>query len=248
MSTTRLAAIVLAVAILACGCGRKSSEPDFKGKSYSAWVTQLKSADRDEDRLEALDAINHIHPADPEPRKELSRLVVPYLAHDDDRFRSRADYLLRNLQPDSRVVGPQLSDLLKSGKQTHSVLSVVEAFGPDGARPAVPGLAAVVGSDDATDAATATKLLGDIGPDAAAAVPALKAALAHPHAARNFRAAVALARINKAPEAAPMLVEVAKAHRNTQVRGSLFDDADIELAKRTLKDTYPDAARAAGLR
>jgi HEAT repeat protein len=178
--------------------GPQSKEPIFADKGLREWIKQLQSKDIYK-RGEALRALAALGPR--------ARAAVPALRKaltDEDPFVCfHAGVALGEIGPNARSAIPALmANFRHKNMWVHGGAAI--ALGQLGGV-AVPDLLRVVEGKDQAARSSAIFVLEKIGPEAKAAVPALKRLLKHRSVTLRIEAASALWRITKDPAAVPPL-------------------------------------------
>jgi HEAT repeat protein len=176
-------------------------------------------------------ALAKLHPEDQQFRRDATERLIARLKDRDDFVRAAASRALAELPPAPEVTAPIWDKALRDADETtvRYALDALVQLGPGG----VPAL---------VDALRFKKLriyvvptLGRIGPDAAAATPALAALIFDKDDRVSHEAVLALARIGpRAKEAVPLLIEAIE-------HGDFSDDPSLAYA---LGKIGPDAAVA----
>lgn len=181
-------------------------------------------------------ALAKLHRGDERFARRAAKLLVEALKSDDPKVRVAAAKALETLDADPEIVRPIMLEALESANEetTIAMLDAVVSLGPAivprlvealklkkarpfvcyvlgelgaGAAPATQALAGLLSDSDEKTQSEAAFALAEIGPDAAAAVPALTKALEGEGPVR-FAAAYALGRIGKAAiKAKPALLK-----------------------------------------
>jgi HEAT repeat protein len=170
----RFATVCLLTLIALAGC---LSVPDlekptsiYKGQPLAYWVKKLPKAPNEAEQRQAAEAI-HSFGADAVPS------LIPMLDDRSVELRRLVISLLRPLGPQARDAVPALVRLLKQSNnmdESRDVIETLASIGPD-AKDAVSVLTAKL--DDSWLRLRAVSALGQIGPSARSALPALRIAL-----------------------------------------------------------------------
>jgi HEAT repeat protein len=146
--------------------------PRYEGKTLDYWIEKLQKAEKTEDRLDAANVIKRFgEDATPAVPK-----FVEMLNDHSGEFRELIVGIFRALGPTARSAVPSLVKSLEEKKacDPYHVIRVLAAIGPD-AKDAVAVLIPFL--EDPALCSTAAEAIGEIGPAAKSAIPALREAI-----------------------------------------------------------------------
>jgi len=164
-------------------------------------------------------ALARVHPNDANLKRTALTQIVARLKDQDPFVRTAAARALASLPPSPEIAGPIFEKALAAADETttHYMLDALAGLGPQ----AVPRLTEAL-KYEALRAQTAY-ILGQIGPQAAAATPALAKLTSDPDPNVAVEAAHALAKIGPAAKGAvPALIEVLKQPESKSGHAAIF--------------------------
>jgi HEAT repeat protein len=205
-------AVSLLVAVLLCPAAQKP-EPKYEGKPLAYWIEKFQKAETDEARNAAEAALCAFGP-DGAPAVPA---LMEMLRDRSPAYRARVAHILQEIGPGAKAAVPELVKRLKEkhaqkpreGKEFErnseiwELLRIIGAIGPD-AKEAILALVALFDDPDTCDSAVSA--LCGIGPEAKAALPAIRRAV---FADPEKRPRYGISELHKlGPAAVPLLIDM----------------------------------------
>ncbi len=164
-------------------------------------IPVLESALRDAVRSIREAAVRILGELPVDNMKGTAASVGKLLLDPDPDVRRSAATTLGRLGPDARAAVPSLKEALNTGdvETVEKTCPVISRLDPKDARPLVPRLIKLLSHDDDRCLIAAARTLGRIGPEASAAIPALRKLLGHENAAVRVAASDAILGIMTTP-------------------------------------------------